>query len=514
MHSQTTTYVLDGLRPRQVNVAVHIDPGGPAFTVAGLPPGLGASLQALIRSAVAHSGLSFPEGRRISASVSSEAKPGAGAMALPIALAVLVAYGQLRRDTLEGLALAGNLHEDGTIAPVRGALQMAEAVAEDPHLDSFAVASQSASEAACARGVEVLRLYSLGALRYLADEDRERLHPQPLALPSCTDPDGADFADLRALGPVRRAAEIAAAGDHSLLLAAPRGAGQAALARRIGSILPPLRRAEALEVLRIASSVQSASLPTGRPFRAPAPRTGSAPMLGCPSPLSPGEVTLAHNGVLYLEGLTHFDVETLRGVLTARSGGRAFVGSPPQALPSSFFLVASAHPCPCGKLGVGDLSCECEGPALSRHRERLAAAAEQIDLVCTYGPSSEQVRAESPAEPSCAIRSRVLEARARQAARLGEGRRNREMSIRETEGCGLAAAAVEGLNRALPYPDQLGRRLRIARVARTVADLAGAELVDSFHLAEAIDLQLQPLSGEPPERPMNPGNSPGVRPTS
>lgn len=516
MHSQATTYVLDGLRPRKVRIDVYANSGGSAFTIFGLQPGDGLALQAVVRKAIGSSGFSFPTDRHVSVRVSAaDGRPsGREGMAMPIALAVLAASGQLRRDTLAGLAVAGNMLEDGTIAAVRGALQMAEAVAEDPSLSCFALASASAPEGACARGVEVLQLYSLAAARYISDSDRDRLRPEPQALPSTPDPYGPDFRDIKGQGPARRACEVAAAGDHSLLLAAPRGAGQAPLARRLPSILPPLRRSEALEVLRIASSMGTGSVATGRPFRSIPANTGIASMLGFGSPLSPGEVTLAHNGVLFLDQLEAFDIETLRGIAASRSAGRTFVGSPPKALPSSFSLIAATHCCPCGRLGGGEWSCSCEGRALARHLDRLAEVAAQIDLVCTYTPPSEEELAAGPGEPSCAIRSRVIEARARQAARLGEGRTNRQMTIAETEECGLSAEALDAVNRLLPYPDQVGRRICVVQVARTVADLSGADQVDSFHLAEAIELQLQPVGGDPASRPMDPGNSPGVGPTS
>jgi magnesium chelatase family protein len=516
MHSQATTYVLDGLRPRKVRIDVYANSGGSAFTIYGLQPGDALALQALVRKAIASSGFSFPEDRHVSVRVSAaDGRPsGREGMGMPIALAVLTAYGQVARDTMSALAAAGNLLEDGTIGAVRGALQMAEAVAEDPSLSCFALASASAPEAACASGVEVLQLYSLAAARYISGADRDRLRPEPQALPSTPGPDGPDFRDIRGQGPARRAAEIAAAGDHSLLLAAPRGAGQAALARRFPSILPPLRRSEALDVLRIASSMGTGSVATGRPFRSVPPTTSIAPMLGCGSPLSPGEVTSAHNGVLFLDQLEEFDIETLRAIAASRSAGRTFVGSPPTALPSSFSLVASAQCCPCGRLGIGEGSCSCEGRALARHLDRLDGVAALMDLVCTYAPPSEEELGGGPGEPSCAIRSRVIEARAKQAARLGEGRTNRQMTTTETQECGLSAEVVEALNRAMPYPVQAGRRIRVAQVSRTIADLAGAERVDSFHLAEAIELQLQPVGGDPANRPMDPENSPGIDPTS
>lgn len=510
---QATTYALSGFRPRKVRVDVNIDDGHPAFTIEGLPTAATAPIDGLVRSAVAHAGLSFPERRRVNVRISP--KPllvsEVEAMGLAIAVAILGAFGQVRRPSLQRMAVAGNLRADGTIGALRGALQMAEAVAEDPQLDCLAVASASAPEAACAGGVEVLQLYTLGALRYLGDEDRERLHPEPRVLPTSPDPAGPDFKNLRGIEAPRRAAEVAVAGDHSLLLAAPAGAWQSPVARRIPSILPPLRRAEALEVLRIASAAeeQSGSSATGRPFRSPVPGIDLAAMLGSGHPAAPGEVSLAHNGVLYLDQVVSFDSEILDAVATARGSGSTFIGSPPQAMPCAFFLVASTQLCPCGSFAAPDRLCSCDQPALAQYQHRLAAAAESFDMVSSYGPPTKEDLAAPTGEPSCAIRSRVMEARARQAVRLGEGRTNCQMSASETEDSGLTTEAVDAVNRAFPYPHLAGRRLRIARVARTVADLAGAELIDTFHLAEAIDLQFGPRPSPPTGSPMDPATAPG-----
>jgi magnesium chelatase family protein len=336
-------------------------------------------------------------------------------------------------------------------------------------------------------------------VRYLGNEDRGRLHPEARSLPSSPDPGGPDFADIPGVDPPRRAAEVAVAGNHSLLLAAPAGAGQPLVARRIPSILPPLRQAEALEVLRIASASkeQSGSPTTGRPFRSPGRDVDFATALGGGHPATPGEISLAHNGVLYLDQVLLFDPAILDAIAMARCSRSTFIGSPPQAVPSAFLLVASTQLCPCGCFAAPDRLCSCDAADLARYQHRLAAAVESFDLVSTYGPPTREDLAGPPGEPSCAIRSRIMEARARQAARLGEGRTNQQMSVSETEDCGLTAESIEAINRAFPYPHMAGRRLQIANVARTIADLAGAELVDTFHLAEAVDLQHTPQSALP-----------------
>lgn len=491
MYAQIATYVLDGLCPRKVEVEVALAEGPPGLRIAGFPDYRTAAVCRIVRGAIEASGFKLPD-RPITVWLAAEtawATEGPG-LSFAIAAGILSASGQVPSDPLRGVAFAGTLEREGTIGPVLGALQIAAAVAEDPDLDSLAIASASSPEAACASGVEVLKVFTLGAVRYLGDEDRERLHPEPRALPSEPDPGGPDFADIRGRLHFRRAAEIAVAGDHNLLLSAPRGSGQGFLVRRIPSILPPLRRPEALEVLRIASASedQSSSAKTGRPFRAPHLTLGGEEMLGRQRPPLPGEVTRAHNGVLFLEGIAPLHPASFDRLCEARRSGVTLIGST-RCAPSAFFLVASVHPCPCGNLGVEDRDCTCEQAALVPYQRWLQDATQRFEVVAAYGPPSREDHAGSPGEPSSAVRARVVEARARQEARLGQGRTNRKMSLNEVEDCGLTSQAVHRINRTFPYPSQVGRRIQIAKVARTIADLAGAEKVDTFHLAEATDLQ-------------------------
>lgn len=490
MYARTIGFVLDALTPRKVTVSTYINNGPFSLTVAGLPEAKTHELRNRISAAIASSGFEIPP-RRITVRLGSATSIGRRGDGLDFAIAVsiLVASGQLDPAAVDRTALAGDLDPSGLLAEARGPLQIAEAVAGDPELDSLALSSLSAPVAACAGGVEILQLHSLAAIRYLTDGDRRRLRPQSRVLPWTPDPGGPDFRDVPASHPARRAAEVAVAGGHPLLLLGAGQDGHNFIPRRIPSLLPPLSRPEALEVLRIAGVVDflGRTMITGRPFRAPAASVAEEEMFGGGSENRPGEVTLAHLGVLYLRNLTQFPPELVERVCLAHRSDGVRAGSPPRPLPASFLLVASAQPCQCAAASSRDYSPSFHRLAADHSRmQRLASA---FDVVSTYEPKSSNARVDSPPESSQVIRARVVEARARQESRLGPRRTNRQMTAAEVEESDLNEEAVHHLTRSFPYPDQAAARLRVIRVARTIADLAEETFIAKTHVAEALAMQ-------------------------
>jgi magnesium chelatase family protein len=344
-----------------------------------------------------------------------------------------------------------------------------------------------------AGGIEVVPLTSVAGLPALAAGERES-SPAPLRLRTGPPPGAPDLADLRGQPQLRHALEVAAAGGHSLLMVGPPGAGKSLAASRLPSILPPLGEAEALEVARIASATGrlAGGLPAGRPFRAPHHTISAAGLVGGGTPPRPGEITIAHRGVLFLDELCEFrrDVlEALRAplesgeVAIARVGGR-------RLLPCRFMLIAASNPCPCGR-GEDDPACTCLAAQVQRYQGKLSGAlADRIDLLAAVAQPSAAEIGGAPGEASAAVRDRVCAARERQEARLGEGRCNAEMSPSEVRGCAIDPAAAALLADLYARRRLSGRAHdRSLRLARTVADLSGAERVGEEEMAQALQLR-------------------------
>jgi magnesium chelatase family protein len=318
--------------------------------------------------------------------------------------------------------------------------------------------------------------------------------PEPLPLP-LTPPSGApDLADLRGQPHLRYGLEVAAAGGHSLLMIGPPGAGKSLAASRLPSILPPLSSEEALEVARIASACGRLGdrPPGGRPFRAPHHTVTSAGLVGGGNPPGPGEATLSHRGVLFLDELCEFPreaLEALRAPLETGWVAIARAGSN-RRLPCRFMLVAASNPCPCGR-GEADPECTCAPLAVRRYQGRLSGAlADRLDiLVAIRQPSAAEIGG-PPGEASAAVRERVAEARVRQEARLGAGRCNAEMTPGEARECALEEAAAALLVESYSRRRLSGRAHdRVLRLARTIADLAGADSIGRDQIAQALQLR-------------------------
>jgi magnesium chelatase family protein len=487
------TFTLDGISARPVRVEVDVHRGLPNFTIVGLPDAAVREARERVRAALVNCGFEFPL-RRIVVNLApaSLRKAGPG-MDLAIAAALLSASGQLEWEGLARVALAGELALDGSTRAVQGALAMAEA-ARESGAEAIVLPAENGAEAALADGIDVIAVDALGQLPLLVAGEWDPPRARPLPLQLGPPPGAADLADLRGQPHLRHALEVAAAGGHSLLMVGPPGAGKSLAASRLPSILPPLAPTEALEVARVASACGrlETALLAGRPFRAPHHTISAAGLIGGGSPPRPGEATLAHRGVLFLDELCEFRrdaLEALRAPLEtgevsiARAGGR-------RSLPCRFMLIAAANPCPCGR-GETDPDCSCAPYDVQRYAGKLSGAlADRIDILAAVRQPSAAEIGGAPGEASAAVRERACAARERQEHRLGPGRCNAEMTPAEARACALTKEATALLADLYARQRLSGRAHdRALRLAQTIADLEGVGAIGEEQMAQALQMR-------------------------
>jgi len=485
------TFTLDGISARPVRVEVDVHRGLPAFSLVGLPDAAVREARERVRAALANCGFDFPLQRIVANLAPASLRKAGPGLDLAIAAALLTASGQLDLERLARLALVGELALDGSVRPVPGVLAIAEA-ARERGVEAIAVPAENGPEAALVEGIDVICLESLNQLSALAAGEWTSVRPEPMALRLGPDGDAPDLADLRGQRHLRYALEVAAAGGHSLLMVGPPGAGKSLAASRLPSILPPLAPEEGLEVARIASACGRLGQGGGRPFRSPHHTVSPAGLVGGGNPPNPGEATLAHRGVLFLDELCEFRRDTLEALRAPLETGWVSIARAGswRHLPCRFMLVAAANPCPCGR-GDADPECSCAPLAVQRYQARLSGAlADRIDVLAAIRQPSAAEIGGPPGEASAKVRERVVSARERQELRFGSGRCNAEMTPGEVRECALDEGAASLLADSYSRRRLSGRAHdRVLRLAQTVADLAGVETIGQEQMAQALQLR-------------------------
>jgi magnesium chelatase family protein len=486
---------LAGLAAPEVTVEVHLAAGLPSFTLVGLPDTEVKEARDRVRAAIQNCGFEFPQ-RRITVNLAPADLPKeSGRFDLPIALGILVAAGQITAPKLDAHEFAGELALSGDLRAVRGTLAMCAAIRREAGADhqaarAFVLPLESAPEAALIAGMSILPAKNLlQVCAHLAG--REAL--TPFAVPPL--PTLAlypDLAEVKGQAPAKRALEVAAAGGHSLLMSGPPGAGKSMLAQRLPGLLPPMTTAEALESAAVHSLAGTFRIEhwNQRPYRAPHHSASSAALVGGGGTPRPGEISLAHNGTLFLDELPEFQRSVLEALREPLETGHIHIARAARRaeFPARFQLVAAMNPCPCGWLGHPAGKCRCTPDQVARYRSKLSGPLlDRIDLMLDVPAVAEaELSARGDGESSANVRARVSAARARQIER--QGKPNALLDPDEVDRHALPdQAGAQLLKQAMARLSLTARAYhRILKVARSIADLAGAAQINSAHVAEAI----------------------------